>query len=80
MLFVHFGFFFGGGVKINIVKFVWGSILNLLKLWGVFFLYCHITEQFSSPPPPPLLVNNDRSLKGLRPLLSTIKYGDNPKH
>jgi hypothetical protein len=23
---------------------------------------------------------NDRSLKGLRPLLSTIKYGDNPKH
>jgi hypothetical protein len=43
-------FFWGGEVKINIVKFVWGSISNLLKLWGVFFLYCQITEKISSAP------------------------------
>ena len=67
MLFVHWGGGGeggggggGGGVKINIVKFVWGSILNLLKLWGGLFLIRSYHRKILQPP---LLLNNDRSLK-----------------
>jgi hypothetical protein len=33
------------------IKVVGGAILNLLNLWGFFVLYCHITENASSPLP-----------------------------
>lgn len=48
-------------------------MLNLLTLWGVFFLYCHITEKFSAPPPP-LLVNNDRFLKYYKIMILVTYY------
>ena len=77
MLFVHF--FLVGGIKINIVKFVWGSILNMLKLgWGggLFLILSH-HRIFSSPL---LLVNNDCSLKSPTNLSLVIKPLDNWKN
>ena len=63
MLFVHLGG--GGGVKINIVKFVWGSILNLLKFWGESFPYTVTSQKIF---PAPLLVNNDVPLRKTKSL------------
>ena len=48
----------GGGGKKNIVKFVWGSISNLLNLGGGVLILSH-HRKFAQPP---LQVNNDRSL------------------